>query len=453
MTARRLAWLGPMVVIGALAACQEDLAAPGVCPEFCPADSVATRDAVLFAASGDSATRLYVRPHEAAFLHLVNRTSPALDSRAFMLTNVTPGELQVDTTAALEPVVYTDFTRLLVTITRRDTLSRNLTLALYRLPATVVDSTETFASISALFASAPLIRRLNVDSLIANSAAVDSTRQDSICGDTVGTRRTSTGGHLDTARVDRALVADSGRSVTLLVVLDSTQFPYSPADSGRAGIGVQVEADTLAHAVLGSLEGNVGASITWFQCFDSLATRDVRRARPAIVTNDSYVFSPDTVPVGSDLVVGGMPSARSWLRFNFPNGFLDSNTVVRASLLLLPTTAAQGVAADSFLVEALGVQRDFGAKSILLFSYRGATVGALDHAFIPIGSTDTLRLEVGPIVRLWAVDSLVPKMLVIRATFEGASLAEGRFGRSTGPAAFQPRIHVTYVPHFPFKNP
>jgi hypothetical protein len=453
MAGRKLAWLGSLLILGAVVACQEDLAAPGVCPEFCPADSVATRDTVLFGITGDSATRLYVRPHEAAFLHLVDRASPALDSRVFMVTNVAPGEFQVDTSAALEPVAYTDFARLLITVTRRDTLSQNLTLAFYRLPATVVDSTETFASMATHFSSAPLIRRVNVDSMIANSAVVDTARQDSICGDTLGTRRTGVGGHLDTARVDRALVSDSGRSVTLILVLDSTQFPYSPADSGRAGIGVRVEADTLAQAVLGSLEGNVGASITWFQCFDSLAVRDVRRVRPAIVTNDSYVFSPDTTAIGSDLVVGGMPSARSWLRFNFPNDFLDSNTVVRASLLMMPTTPAQGAASDSFLVEALGVQRDFGAKSILLFNYRGATVGALDREFITMGSTDTLQLEVSPIVRLWALDSLVPKAMVLRATFEGASLAEARFGRSTGAAAFQPRLHVTYVPRYPFRNP
>ena len=87
--------------------------------------------------------------------------------------------------------------------------------------------------------------------------------------------------------------------------------------------------------------------------------------RSAPASFDSFVYDPPAQPIGSLLVVGGVPSARAILRLTLPRLIRDSSRVVRATLEFVPAAPLEGTAADSFVVVAHPVIADFGAKSPL----------------------------------------------------------------------------------------
>lgn len=416
--ARRFAWLS---LGAALAACTQDVTAPGRCPEFCPSGSLTIIDTVLATSiSKDSAFRGFVRPQEAGAMAVADLPG-VVDSRAIFRTVGFPTRMAIatnDTTTGA--VLSADSAKLTVTIAHRDTAAHNLTLWFYRLPLTI-DSTTTFEDLKVFFAES--LRTVNVDSLLARPG-----RKDTLTGDSV--------------------VVDSVQHVlTLTVKLHTSQARYAPADTGQLGFGVRVSADVFASIALGSSEAGVGPYIRWFVTVDSLGT-PVHRTEPLRLTSfDSFVFDPPPAPLNSALAVGGVPSARSILRVALPRVIRDSSQIVRATLILVPSLAPRGVPADSFILAAHAVQADFGAKSPL----------ALDSArtvamWIRIGTADTVRVEVTRLLRFWAADTLAPTTMVLRQAPEGVELAEIRF-HSSADAAFRPALRVTYVPRFPFGVP
>jgi hypothetical protein len=179
-----------------------------------------------------------------------------------------------------------------------------------------------------------------------------------------------------------------------------------------------------------------------------------RRLSPSL---HGFVLNPGAAPLDTNLAIGGMPTARSLLRMKLPRFIRDSSFVVRATLLLVPSQAAQGVSSDSFIVFAQRVEADFGGKSPLAIARFAGDSTVSDTAGVLIGATDTVRFELMPMVRLWQADTTAPQavMLVLRSrgdlgtTFEGGTLAEMRFYSSRN-AALRPALRVTYIPRFKF---
>lgn len=434
-----------LAVLLALAACGEEVIAPGVCPEFCPSavNDTLTRDTILTdVVERDSAFRGYLRAHDGEALAVADLPG-IVDSRAIfrtqeMFTRVTP---KAGDTATVPITV--DSARLRLIIVRRDTSAANLRLKVYRLPL-AIDSTTTFAELDVPWFQDSLVDSVNVSDLLARPPIGDTAtvRQ---WGDTI---RTDSAGHvLQIARGDSALI--------IYFTLDTIQATLVVADSGQVAYGVRVAADSLASIALGANATVItdrDASLRWFYHYaipDTLPAADsvVNSSTLRETSFDSFVFEPANLPLDSNLVVGGAPSARSLLRFAIPSFLRDTVDVVRATLILVPVAPVPGAPGDSFVVLARPLLADLGAKSPLstVAAFYGSTT-------IHIGTTDTVRIELSDLVRQWALDTAATTALMLGQVPEASSYAEIRFYSSRTPA-FRPALHVTYVRRFAFGVP
>jgi len=231
----------------------------------------------------------------------------------------------------------------------------------------------------------------------------------------------------------------------VLLKLDSSQARYVFADSGKVAYGVRVSADSLASIALG--KGDIGPLLQWYLVVDSLGV-DLKRT-PGLRSTPvaTFVFAPPPAPIDSTLAVGGVPSARSFLRVAFPRAIRDSAQILRGTLVLIPAVAARGAPVDSFVVEAHAVLADFGAKSPLALD-----VTRTDTTIIHVDSLNPVEIEVTNLLQFWQRDTTQATTLAVRAKYEGADFAEVRFYPSSA-VAYRPALHVTYVPRFPFGKP
>jgi len=436
---RRLAWL--LLLVAAGTACTENATSPGVCPNFCPSDSISIKDTIFTTIiERDSSFRGYV-PGYASEAMTATDVPGVVESRPFftidtMFTRVAPKS--GDTTTV--PIIA-DSARLRLVIVRRDKAATNLRLRLYQLPITA-DSTSTFASLDSYF-HGPVVDSVNVSDLLA-LPAIGDTATIRIWGDSI--RMDSAGHVLQISRVDSSLA--------LFFTLDTLQAPFSVSDTGRLAYGVGVAADSFASVSLGSREsGGNGPTFRWFY-HDTIpdtvsATPDsvVHSDRFVPVRFDAFVFNPPTPPLDSNLAVGGVPSARAMLRVKMPAFLHDTIDVVRATVILVPVNAVPGTRSDSFHILARPVLTDLGAKSPL-----GTAANLFGTTVVHIGSPDTVRIELTNLVRAWSADTTLTTTFFLGQVPEATSYTEIRFYSSRAPA-LRPGLHVTYVKRFRFGNP
>lgn len=413
MTARRATLIGAVLLA---AACVERVSAPGQCPSFCPSGQIQIVDTVLTSViSRDSSFRGYVpAPHGP--LLLAADLPGVVDGRAIFRINGY-GQRHLVAVGDTGTILGADSARLQLTLSRRDTGAHNLTVAFYRLPITI-DSTTTFAGLTGPFTDS-LVRRVNIDTLLARPG-----RKDSITGDS-------------------AVVDTVNHVVVLRLKFDSTAARYVGTDSGTVAYGIRVSADSLASIAIAK------ATLTWqwYLRVDSVGTPVAWKPGALGAAFASFVFDPPLPPADSTLAVGGVPSARSILRVAFPHFIRDSSQIIRGTLTLVPVAPVPGAPSDSFVVEAHTVYTDVGAKSPIIVD---AT--RTDTAVIHAGMSDTVRIEVTNLLQFWASDTTRATTLVLRAKEEATSFSQIRFYPSTA-QAFRPALQITFVRRFPFGAP
>jgi len=420
---RRAPWRLAAVGIVIAAACTQDVTAPGACPTFCPSAVLTVIDTVLAGAIiHDSAFGRpigFVNPYNATSLLAANLPG-VRDSRPIFRTARITTRMSISTTdTTTGAVTGVDSLYLRFTITRRDTATHNLRLSVFSLPITI-DSTTALPDLAGSFAGTP-VRTINIDTLVALP----------------GRKNTVTG--------DSAVVDSINNRVTVLLSLDSSQAPFSLADSGQLAFGFRVDADAQPTIALGAFEAGLGPGITWFLKVDSLGVVAHRSQTPTTAF-DSFVFTPAALPLDSTLAVGGVPSARSLLRVLFPRSLIsDSSLLTRATLELIPALNPTGIAADSFGLVASAIVADFGAKTPLDLTH-------VDTTIIHVGVYDTVRVDITRILRYWAADTLAPTAIELFQVPEGADFAEIRF-RPSADSTHRPRLRLTYSPHYPFGRP
>ena len=400
-----------------LTACTEKLLAPGHCPEVCSTFALTMTDTILpLAIYEDSSFGRpvgYISPHNAT--GLVAKSVPGRESRPIFRTIPIPSRIVVNGDTATGPVVGVDSLRLTLTITARDTAAHNLTLSLYAMPLTI-DSTTAFHDLDGPFGAAP-VRTVNLDTLLARPGLKDPVTGDS------------------------ALVDNSTRRIILLLALDSAQAPLVTADSGKLAFGIRISADSRASATLGAQESNAfGPVVTWFLKVDSLGAKTIKATRLAQPAFDGFVFDPPALPIGSALVVGGVPSARTMLRMALPRAIRDSSRVIRATIEFEAAAQLEGTAADSFRVVAHPVIADFGAKSPL-------SNARTDTTWIAVVPLDTVRIDVTRVLAYWTTNTQATTVM-LRQLPEGAVFAELRL-HSSVVFARRPKLHLTYAPRYP----
>jgi hypothetical protein len=234
------------------------------------------------------------------------------------------------------------------------------------------------------------------------------------------------------------------RGDTLTAILPGDAFPTFEADSNVVALGLGYRFSRPGYAdIVTSDSTRLATILIRFAKVDSIEGNIVERSDTVMVDFDSYVHPPPPAIDPNLLSFGGAPAARTLIRVNLPSSIVDSSSVVRATLILVPTEPVLGIAGDSLIVVAEALAYDLGAKSSIVVSpLDSAGQGALR---IPVGWTDTVRVEVTNVVRAWKSSSTLPHTISLRVLPEAGSIAEARFNSSRSPVG-QPVIRISYVP-------
>lgn len=388
----------PNIIVLLLAACGESITAPGSCPDFCPTAKIQLIDSLLTGVIvRDTTFTGYVMPHQAIGMQLVGGSSQTTRGlvRFFAFSDST----FLDSLNRV-PVLAVDSFRLDIVLTNRSHDVTGLEITVHRLPITI-DSLTSFDDVTPFFE----------DSTIIGVFAVP----------------------------------DSVTSDTISAILPADAFPRLVEDSSRAAVGLAIRGASPAFATMSTTEITLGPLLQRFVQADSAGV-PVARMDFRFATFDTFVYTgPPTSPDPDALVVGGLPAARAFLRVNVPSFIIDSSEVVKAELLLVPFEPVLGAPSDTLRVAADGVSADFGPKSPLIVTQDSLRVTNA----VPVGSTDTIIVDITQLMVVWQTDTTIVRTLVLRVNGEGSTIGELRLGSSKTPG-LHPAIRVTFVPPFSF---
>jgi hypothetical protein len=408
-------WVAGVVgLIGVMTACQERLTSPADCPALCPGGSVQVFDTLVtavalrdssFPAHKDSANGYIARGQGPALL--VSNGYAASEDRAVYRFNARGDSIVVRDTLRAYVV---DSVLVNLTLVARDTLVDGLKIYLYRMPG-AVDSTATFAGIESEF----------VDSNFIDSIAVPDT-------------------------------LNRGAIQTILRGGDVDRLRLRPGGDSVLAFGLRMTAVTPTGIRMGALASGSGASFTSYVTVDVPDTGAVRNQILTRSTDfNTFVTQNPVVPDDTLLTVGGEPSSRALVRFGLTDAFLDSTTIVRATLELTPVRPIIGLSTDLSGLQVIPVVGDLGAKSPLTTDTSFIRVDTL-----PTVESDTVKIEMTRIVQLWQSARTRPQSIFIRMTPEGATFARAVFfstRSSAGGVLVAPRLRITFQRSFPFENP
>jgi hypothetical protein len=409
---RRVASLATLAA--SLLACNEHLTSPAQCPELCPGGTPTVFDTVVSAVSGgDESVQGYVSRGGGSAL-LTSNGLPASEDRAIYRFVARQDSVLVRDTSRAYTV---DSVVLAMNLVARDTLVNNLRIFLFRLPPDVDPDTATFAGIDPQLTPTALIDSIVVPDSV-NSGAVSVTLRGA-----------------DVSRV--AIPAGTG---------------------GVLAIGLRIGADSPTGIRTGSIAASNAATFTTFVTVDvpdtttSILHQSLQRSSQfnGFVTQTPYTASPGT------LLVGGEPSSRAFIRFAIPERIMDSATIVRATLEMVPAIPIPGLPTDAGFLESRAVLSDLGPKSPL-----DANLAIFDE--LSLGSSDTVRLDITRIIQKWQASDDLPEEIALRlladttrttAVQEASSFTRTLFG-STSPLSpvGGPRLRLTYLLSFPFESP
>jgi len=392
--------LGWVTVALVVAACQEQLTAPADCPALCPGGYI-IRDTVLDPIpDADSSYEGYVLPGQGTTIRVSNGL-PASEDRGVIRFNSRPDSLFLRDTLRTYTI---DSATIEFTITRRDTTVGGLKMYLYRLPPTT-DTSATFAQV------APELTPANL--------------------------------------LDSVLVDDTSDTPLVKVVFKDTttyKLDIPAADSGVLAIGLAMAAASPTGVRVGTIL--TGSAAPVFTTFVNVNIADTTLQKRTILLNPKFSDFVSQNPPTLDpdlLTTGGAPSARSLLRFDWPDFIRDSGQLVRVTLELIPTAPMNGLPNDPAFLEARIVLSDLGSKSSLSQS----TFAEFE---LPEASSDTVNFEIVSLLSAWQTIPTIPHALSLSLTPEGSSFTRATFGSTRTPGK-KPRLKVTYAVPFRFARP
>jgi hypothetical protein len=399
---RGLGWLAAFVILAAaITGCQERLTAPGECPELCPGGGSRVFDTVITPLANLDTSYVGFVARTSAGALLVSNGLPASEDRAVIRFSARDDSIDVRDTLRSYIV---DSALLALNLVARDTLVNGLKLYLYRIDPGV-DADDTFESINQQL--------------------------------------------VPTAIIDSIEVPDSVNSGLVQAVFRGAEVEKVALPTGGGGvlaIGVAMAADQPSGVRIGSSAVGTGGTFISYVTVDVPDTGSTRHQSVTSPTAfNTFVTQTPLVPDDAFLTVGGEPSARALLRFDLPEDIEDSATIVRATLELVPRSPMLGLPSDPALLQAKALFADLGAKSPL--------TDALASDTLAVGSADTVRLDVTPIVRLWQSASERPEAVFLSLLPEAASFTRPVFGSTRSGTVGAPRLRITYLKPFPFENP
>ena len=409
----------------AAAACTERLETGAACPVLCPDQGVPVLDTVIDALSLDTTLSGFPAPGAAAFVLLASR-GDSLETRTVFRFDVLPTRF---------------------------------------LPAGRTDSAAITAVDSAFL-------RLRLDT--SGTRATGPLTIEAYDVDTTGTSDTS-GVVLGTLfRADRLL---GSRTFARAELLDSIRVPLANAavasrvvSPSRLRIGLRIRSATSAQLrIFGTVAGTgtLGARLSYDAAGDTVYRALVVAPQSSTPTASpllaggyadyTLVVRGTPTSLGTDIVVGGVPSRRAYLRFGVPSRFVDSSTVVRATLLLTqrPSVGVDGRDSLTLLPEVVVASESITdlARAVLLTAPGDLLLG-IDTLRVAAADSGVRAISVVGLVRLWA--SQPPgnvRAIVLRAAAEGAQAGEIRFHSREARADLRPRLRISYIPRVQFGIP
>lgn len=164
-------------------------------------------------------------------------------------------------------------------------------------------------------------------------------------------------------------------------------------------------------------------------------------------------------PGGSlqSLLVGAIPSKRSYLRFLLPRAILDSASLVRATLLLTQFPNRGFGRADTVSVIAQMVVAGRAITDVQQAARLLADQSQTQIEPLLVAATDsgTREIDIASLLQIWrsVADTLAPRAIVLRSARERVSAVEARFFSSEAAPALRPRLRITYTPLNPYGLP
>lgn len=431
-TARAARLRGRVALLGALAAatlagaCTERIDSGNACPALCPTENSPVRDTVLTGAVVlDTTLAGFPLAGNASYLLLATHPAPdSIDVRAIVRFDSVP--------ARFFPAGAGDS----AAITRVDSSFLRLR----------VDTTST------RFAQAVTIEAYDVDTLAAvdtSTAALSALfRPARLLGSVTIAPGGITGDSLRVPISNAAVAARAGRSLRVGLRVRSAgaaQLRLATTQSGSGEFGARLSFDPATDTLYRPLVVSP-VSVTPGEAAIAQTYRDfnivARGARAAI---------------GTDLVVGGAPARRAFLRFVVPTRLIDSATIVRASLQLVQRPAVGLDRTDTVVVRPDVVLANASVTDLVrAAALAGSGTGfSIDSLKLSPADSGLRELSLVGVVRAWrTLPAGTQRALVLRAALEGGQAGELRFySTEAGSAALRPRLRISYIPRTEFGIP
>jgi len=417
---------GPLLVLSlftasaVVAACTENLEGGAACPALCPEQSEQFRDTTIDAVALDSSVGGFPALGIGSALLLANRPD-TLVTRTIMRFDLLNTAFAPNRTGAVDSITAVDSVFLKIPL---DTTARRginpVTIEAYDVDTTARDTVP--AVLRSLF---------RPDRLIGSLTLTPFTTGDTIripISKTVMAAKIAAKARL---RVGLRMVGNSGqlRLRAFTLGISATTLEYDPSTD-----------TTYAPTVVTAQTTLPGASEDVNIAYSTYGLIDVGSPMP----------SPTT------LVVGGMPSYRTYLRFNVPLRITDSSTIVRADLVLTQQRSRYGNANDTVAVYPLVPNATSDVSDLrraIDLAAEGRLVGVDTALMVPSDSGQKV-INVLALARSWrTLTKTVPRALALRIGFEGAQPAELRFFSSEASPALRPKLRITYLPKSEFVLP
>ena len=421
---RRAGVLLVLALTAVLAACSEDLETNAGCPALC-AQNVPVRDTVVDPFALDTSIAGYPITGSERVMLLATR-GDTVDTRIILRFDSLTTQFIPRAGDSLRPLAELDSAYLRLALDPRGALRRGtLTLQAYDVDAGVDTATATVLS---------LFRpdRLVGTTTMAGELVVDSIR---IPLDTAKVLARIRGG----SRLRLGLRVIGSQSAQLRVFASEDLFGAPPELRYRA------PGDTATKTLRVQLASS-GPAVD--------EKSRIEMADYVLVVRGS------TPPAPNEIVVGGLPARRGYLRFNIPARIVDSTNVIRATLMLrqrpAPTFAGDDTLSVLVDLSTAGPAVTDLSKSLAFFSplafFRqsfAALQFASDSVRVVSSANGTVSIDIAGVLQFWRASgttTALPRALVLRLQGESSLPGEFRFYSSEAAPALRPQLRITFVP-------
>lgn len=403
------------------AACSEKLDNSIGCPELCPGQGIevinVTIDPVIMDTTVSSDAPFGAEP----YMLLASR-GDTLDSRVVVRFDSLPQryrKVAADTATTEITTVDSAFLQLRLDLSEKQ-IAGSITVSAY--------DVDTEASDTSAAALLPLF---SADRLIGSQTFASADLKDTV--------RVA----LSNSAVLAKARANARLRIGLRITTGTGQFHIRSTEAGASPtLSFRVSADTAVKPL----------TFTPF----SRTPVDSEELKLTFADFRMLVRTPPSGPQQA-LLVGALPSKRTYMRFLIPKSILDSSSVVRATLLLTQLPNRGFGPRDTVLVVThIGIAgtaiTDPEQASRLIAA---SEFTQIDSLRVAASDSGVREIDIAPVLRIWRAqgDTLGPRVIVLRSGREGVSAAQASFFGTESTPGLRPRLRISYTPANPFGLP